>query len=130
MIALAYAHGKGFGEAIFANTKGELCEGATTNVFIVQDGEVLTPSTSSGCLPGITREIVLEILKLNEIPVKETDVPLHLLELASECFITSSTRGVQPIAKVNEHHIRKKSNSLTQQISSLYHKLLLENDDP
>lgn len=130
MIALAHAHKQGYGEAIFANTQGDLCEGATTNVFIVHEGEVLTPSTSSGCLPGITRELVLEICQLNKIPVRETKVPLALLKEASECFLTSSTRGVQPIAKVNVHSKSKKSDSHTQKIINSYHKLFTENDDP
>lgn len=130
MIALEYAHKRGYGEAIFANTQGDLCEGATTNVFIVHDGEVLTPSTASGCLPGITRDIVLDICRLNKITAKETKIPIALLENADECFLSSSTRGVQPIAKVNLHSMSKKSHSLSQQIIKFYHKLLKENDDP
>jgi len=130
MIALAFAHKQGCGEAIFANTQGDLCEGATTNVFIVQDGVVLTPSTASGCLPGITREIVLELCKLNNIGVEETKLPMNLFEEAEECFLTSSTRGLQPIAKVGVKQLSNNSHSLTLEILKFYHKLFIENDDP
>lgn len=130
MIALEYAHNKGYGEAVFTNTQGDLCEGATTNVFIIQDGVVLTPSTGSGCLPGITREIVLELCKLNNIAVEETKIPMALFEKTDECFLTSSTRGVQPIAKIDVKHLSKKSHSMTQQIHNFYHKLFIEIDDP
>lgn len=130
MVALAYAHKQGGGEAIFANTQGDLCEGATTNVFIVQNGVVLTPPTASGCLPGITREIILEICRLNNIAVEETKIPMKLLNEADECFLTSSTRGLQLVARFDDKHFPKKSSSRTQEVLGLYHKLLTENNDP
>src|SRR5436190_13252165 len=60
VVALARAHEAGASEAIFANTRDELCEGTGTNVFVVVGGRLLTPPLSSGCLAGITRELVLE----------------------------------------------------------------------
>ncbi len=130
MVALAYAHKQGGGEAIFANTQGDLCEGATTNVFIVHDDVVLTPSTASGCLPGITRELILELCRLNNIAVEETKIPMKLLNEADECFLTSSTRGLQSVARFDDKHFPKKSNSRTHEVLSFYHKLLTENNDP
>ena len=55
-LALAKAEELDADEAIFANTAGMLCEGTGSNVFVVLDGEVLTPPLSSGCLAGITRD--------------------------------------------------------------------------
>ena len=130
MIALAFAHRHGGGEAIFANTQGDLCEGATTNIFLVNNNCVSTPCLTSGCLPGITRQLVLELCRLNNIAVEETKIPLSLLGEAGESFLTSSTRGVQPIAQVDVKFIPQRSGSLTQKILKLYHKLLTENDDP
>lgn len=130
MLALEYAHSKKFGEAIFANTQGDLCEGATTNIFIIQNEVVKTPPLSSGCLPGITRELVLEICNLNNFVVEESKLPHSLMEQATEGFLTSSTRGVQPIAKINTRRLPVKTNSLTQKITKLFHTLFMENEDP
>ncbi len=57
--ALAYAHERGASEAIFANTRDELCEATGSNVFVVRDGAIATPPASSGCLLGVTRALVL-----------------------------------------------------------------------
>jgi branched-chain amino acid aminotransferase len=58
--AVRSAHECGADEGIFANTRGELCEGAGSNVFVVREGTVLTPPLSAGCLGGITRALLLE----------------------------------------------------------------------
>ena len=59
--ALAVAKEAGAGEAIFANTRGELCEGTGTNVFVVTGGVLRTPPEESGCLLGVTRALILEL---------------------------------------------------------------------
>jgi branched-chain amino acid aminotransferase len=96
VVALRYAHEQGAGEALFANTRGELCEGTGTNVFVVVDDEILTPPLSSGCLAGVTRELVLGLA-----PVTETALPLDVLATADEVFLTSSTRDVHPLTSVD-----------------------------
>lgn len=101
VIALAHAKGKGGTEAIFANTRGELCEGTGSNVFVVVDGVVRTPPLDSGCLAGITRELAIEFARGAGIEVLEEALPLAVLETADEAFLTSSTRDVQPIHAVD-----------------------------
>lgn len=93
VLALARAQEAGAGEAMFANTAGDLCEGTGTNVFYVLDGELCTPTLASGCLAGITRELVLEWYGAREV-----DRPLEQVrERASEVFVTSSLRDAQPV---------------------------------
>jgi branched-chain amino acid aminotransferase len=100
-IALAAAHRLGASEAVLADTQGRLCEGTGSNVFVVVDGVVLTPSLVCGALPGITRDLVL--LWGGEVAeVRETDLPYAVLETADEVFITSSTRDVHPVDRVDE----------------------------
>ncbi len=96
VVALARAHDQGADEAIFANTAGELCEGTGSNVFVVHDGRILTPPLSSGCLAGITRELLIEAADVEERPL-----PLDALARADEAFLTSSTRDVVAIARVD-----------------------------
>lgn len=95
--ALAYAKARGGGEAIFGNLAGNLCEGTGSNIFIVRDGRLFTPTLASGCLAGVTRALVLEWSG-----AEETDLPLSALYSAEEAFLTSTTRDVQPIARVDD----------------------------
>ena len=60
VVALAHAKARGATEALLMNTAGLLCEGTGSNVFVVLDGELVTPPLSSGCLAGVTRALVIE----------------------------------------------------------------------
>lgn len=95
--ALRVAQHGGAGEALFTNTRGELCEGTGTNLFLVIDGRVVTPPVDSGCLAGITRELLMEVFPVTEQPL----VPQHLDD-ADEVFLTSSTRDVQGVSWVDD----------------------------
>jgi branched-chain amino acid aminotransferase len=97
VVALHRAHEQGVSEAVLANTRGELCEGTGTNVFVVIDGQVLTPPLASGCLAGITRELVREWFD-----AKEQALPLDVLRTADEVFLTSSTRNVHPVVQADD----------------------------
>ncbi|MDO4616998.1 MAG: aminotransferase class IV [Lachnospiraceae bacterium] len=79
-------------ERIFLNTRGELTEGSTTNIFFVFDGRLVTPTVSCGLLNGIMRRFVLE-----NFPCKETVLyPEDVLQ-ADECFVTNSLMGIMPV---------------------------------
>jgi len=99
--ALAWAHEQGAAEAIFANTRGDLCEATGSNVFVVHDGRVRTPPGDAGCLLGVTRALVLECATDVGIAVEEVAVPVDALRTADEAFLTSSTREVQAIGRVD-----------------------------
>ncbi|WP_338931039.1 aminodeoxychorismate lyase [Streptomyces netropsis] len=92
VVALARAREHGASEALFANTVGALCEGTGSNVFVVLDGQLHTPPVASGCLPGITRALVVEWTG-----ARETDLPLDILDRAEEVFLTSTLRDVQAV---------------------------------
>ncbi|WEV24477.1 aminodeoxychorismate lyase [Streptomyces sp. 71268] len=95
VVALSAARQQGASEALFANTVGQLCEGTGSNVFLVIDGELHTPPLTSGCLPGITRALVVEW-----VGAKETDLPLSALDDAEEIFLTSTLRDVQAVHRL------------------------------
>lgn len=95
VVALARARDLGASEALFADTRGRLSEGTGSNVFVVMDGQVLTPSLDAGCLAGVTRALVLEWTE-----AVEADLELDVLERADEIFLTSSTRDVQAVDAV------------------------------
>ncbi|MGL5930261.1 MAG: aminotransferase class IV [Dermatophilaceae bacterium] len=101
VVALARAKALGAEEAILANTRGELCEGTASNVFVVTDGVLRTPPLSSGCLAGITRALVLEWCHADGLDIVEEPLPLEVLGQADEVFITSSVRDVYPVSAVD-----------------------------
>ncbi len=102
VVALAYAKARGGVEAVFANTRGELCEGTGSNIFVVLDGTVVTPPADSGLLEGITRELLLEWCLGDGMRVEERPLPLDILRTADEVFITSSTRDVLAVHGVDD----------------------------
>jgi branched-chain amino acid aminotransferase len=98
--ALDAAKSHGFSEAIFCDTSGRLCEGTGSNIFLVKDDQIFTPSQASGLLRGVTRDLVIEWANDSGFVVVERDVDPTELWDADEVFITSSTRDVQPVSQV------------------------------
>lgn len=105
VVALAAAKKEGGTEAIFANTRGELCEGTGSNIFVVVNGEILTPKLECGPLAGITRALTIEWSREAGIPVREDVLPVDVLDSADEVFITSSTRDVQAVHAVGDREL-------------------------
>ncbi|MBN8421938.1 MAG: aminotransferase class IV [Verrucomicrobia bacterium] len=128
--ALALAHGEGAGEAIFANTRDELCEGTGTNIFIVSAGMVKTPPLSSGCLAGVTRALVLEACAAAGIVVEEVTLPIEALHTCEEAFLTSSTRDVHPLARVDQRAMPGVAGAVTQRVAQAFRDFVAGRDDP
>jgi branched-chain amino acid aminotransferase len=125
VVALAHAHDRGAGEAVFANLAGRLCEGTGTNVFVGIGGRLFTPPLSAGCLAGVTRELVLEL-----VDVVEDDLPIGALASADEAFLTSSTRDLQPIRSVDGHLLASCPGPLTSAGMAAFRALVARNVDP
>jgi branched-chain amino acid aminotransferase len=130
VVALRYAHERGSAEAIFANTRGEVCEGTGSNVFYEHDGELVTPPLSAGCLAGVTRELLIEWLATAGMPVRERSLPIDTLRTAQEAFITSTTRNVMPIARVDGSPLPQSPGPLTQQAMTVFEGRAAESPDP
>jgi branched-chain amino acid aminotransferase len=95
------AHEQGFDEVLLLNERGEVCELTSANIFAVHDDRVTTPPLSSGCLPGVTRAVLVELGHVHE----ETLFPADL-ESADEIFVSSTTRGLLPVASIDGLKIR------------------------
>lgn len=128
--ALAAAAERGAGEAIFANTRGELCEGTGTNVFVVRGGRVLTPPASSGCLLGVTRALVLEVAAGLGIDAAEEALALGTLAAADEAFLSSTTREVQAISAVDGVALPAVPGPVTVRLAEAFSALVAGNPDP
>lgn len=88
-------------DAIMVNADGNVAEGATSNLFMVSEGQVSTPSLETGVLAGITRGVVLELSAQAGLPVAETTITPDQLRGAQEVFLTSSVRGVMPVTRLD-----------------------------
>ena len=130
VVALAEARRRGAGEAIFANTRGELCEGTGSNVFLVSGGLLITPPLSSGCLAGVTRALVIELCEREGIVLEEKAVPISSLERAEEAFLTSTTREVQPIREVDGRLISNVPGEVTSRLQRSFRVLMDADLDP
>lgn len=91
---------QGVAEAILVR-EGCVTEGAASNVFAVIAGEIMTPPKSQHLLPGITRDLVIELARKHGMPAVEQDLPLEQFELADEIWLTSSTKEILPVTQLN-----------------------------
>ncbi|WP_254862070.1 aminotransferase class IV [Halovivax gelatinilyticus] len=89
-------------EAILLDHEGRLAEGATSNLFVVDDGVLHTPSTEGPVLPGITRRVVLELADRRGIPTAQGRYEPTVLTDADEVFLTNTTWEVRPVVQVDD----------------------------
>ncbi|KQY25057.1 aminotransferase IV [Cellulomonas sp. Root485] len=108
VVAVAEAYRRGADEAVLANTVGELCEGTASNVFVERDGELVTPPLSSGCLAGITRELLLEWSAAAGLPVREAapgelryEVLDEVADGSAHLMVSGSIRNVSPVVSLD-----------------------------
>jgi branched-subunit amino acid aminotransferase/4-amino-4-deoxychorismate lyase len=116
------AKAAGCDEALFIDSAGLVLEGATSNMFVVKDGEVLTPSLDGRILPGIARARVLQLLKNG----REGAVPAQLLTGADEVFVTNALLGVMPVAAIDQQRYNLNHNPVTKALMEAYRRLQLQ----
>lgn len=102
ILALDHARTCGFDETLFLNSSGSVCEGATSNVFIVRNKRVLTPSLDSGCLPGVMRSVIIGLVGKMGLTCVETPLERMDLENSDEIFLTSAIRGPVPVSRLDQ----------------------------
>jgi len=102
ILAVREAQARGCDEPLLLNQEGYLAEGASTNVFVVMEGALLTPPLSAGILAGITREVVIELAAGLGVPCHQKPLHLDTLLGADEAFMTSTTREIVPVRQVDD----------------------------
>lgn len=90
----------GAGEGLLLHD-GHINEGTASNVFAVIDGQIITPAKSHAILPGITRDLLLELAIAHKMPALEAPIPVDKLDQISELWVTSSTREIRPITELD-----------------------------
>lgn len=111
-------------EALMLNHKGEVAECTGDNIFLVSQGELLTPPIDAGILEGITRDAVIELAQEAKIPVRQIPLTKHDVYVADECFLTGSAAEVIPVVKVDSRVIGDgKPGPITLDLTERFHRL-------
>ena len=124
ILARREARAAGADEAILLNERGFLCEGSTSNIFLVSQGEVITPNEESGCLPGVTRQTVIELGRDLGIKLAQREVSLEELLHADEAFLTNSIMELMPLAEVNDRRIGR--GKVTERLMQAYKEAVVK----
>jgi len=111
------ARGRGFEDMVLLNEHRCVAECSATNLFFVHGGRVSTPAQNSGCLAGVSRQILLEMGSSSGVPVAEADITIEEMWAADEVFISSTTREVQPVSCIENHEYKPAPGPVTERLA-------------
>lgn len=119
----------GYDEGIMLNTDGMVAESSAENIFIANNGSMITPPTTAGALAGITRNTILEIAKQNEIKCEIANITRDELYIADEVFLTGTAAGVKPVIEIDKRTIGDgKTGVMTKELQRLYEQIVRGKD--
>jgi len=119
------AQSEGFDEVLLLNEHGRVAECTSANIFAVSGGEVATPPVSEGCLPGITRQVLIEEVRVPGIRFVERSLTLDELCQADEVLITSTTRGLLPVREIAGRELNRR-HAVSELLSRAFRTFLSE----
>jgi branched-chain amino acid aminotransferase len=111
-------------EIIMVDDEGNFLEGLSSNFFVISHGEIWT--AEKGVLPGITREIVLQCIRELQIQLRLEGFPLERLDEIEEAFITSATRGILPVRKIDQYNVPNTPGPVTTTLSTRFQQKISE----
>ncbi len=121
ILALREARARGADEVVMLNHAGEVTEAAVSNIGFVRGGEVLTPPLTAGILGGITRELLLtDVAAAAGIPAREATIRPGDFGKIDECFLLSTTKDITPVAAIDEHTFKVRSDSVTARLKASF----------
>ena len=102
---------------VLLNEDGCVAECTAANLFFVHNGRVSTPAQNSGCLAGVSRQILLEVGSSSGVPIAEGDLTVEEIWAADEVFISSTTREVQPVSCIENHEYKPAPGPVTKRLA-------------
>ena len=112
---------RGFAEGIALSTDGTVSEGAGENLFVIRDGRIMTPPSTSSILTGITRDTIMQLIRRQGLTVEERSIPREALYLADEMFFTGTAAEITPIRSVDNIEIGAgRRGPITEQLQSAF----------
>ena len=120
----------GYDEAIMLNSNGKVAEGSAENIFILKDGQIITPPLTSGILEGITRDSVIQIIEENGGYVVESDIDREDLYTADEVFMVGTAAEVKSVAQIDRVKISNgKPGKITKALQKSFTDVTMGKDD-
>jgi len=129
-LAKTEAHDNGFDEAIMLTSDGHVSEGTGENIFLVINGQLVTPTVDQSILIGITRDAVIKLAK-NELGIDTIERPIDRGELymAEECFLTGTAAHITPVSEIDCRLIGNgKVGKITKKLQKLYSDVIRGNN--
>lgn len=125
VLARTEAAEMGFDEALLLDNNGNVCEGTGENIFMVRDGQISTPTTTSNILRGITRETVISLIKDRNMDFNERSISRGELYTCEEAFFTGTAAEVVPILSVDRKAVGKgEPGPITMELQREYSKVV------
>jgi branched-chain amino acid aminotransferase len=114
-LAIQFAKDNGFDDAIILNSRGNICEASSSNLFMVQKGVLFTPALSQGCVAGTKRRELLDILPSLGFQVEETIITKEMIFEVEEIFLTNAIRPIRPVICIdNTYYSRELTGMLVR----------------
>jgi branched-chain amino acid aminotransferase len=117
---LEQAHAEGFDDVLLLNECGHIAECTSANVFLVRGGKVVTPPLSTGCLPGVTRDVLREVVPQAGFELREENLAPEDLSSAAEVFISSTTREVAAVGSIDSQWVFNAPGKITTTIEDCF----------
>ncbi len=116
VLASIYKKEEGLDDCLLVNSQNRIAEGISSNVFMVKDGQIVTPPLSEGCVAGVMRSHVLDIMQENDIDYRVAPILLEDLFQADEIFLTDSVKGIR---WVGSYKVKRFELNVAQQLTDL-----------
>lgn len=129
VLAKREAMSSGYDEAIMLTENGRVSDGSGENIFIVDNGELITPPLHDGVLKGITRQSIIEIAEEMSIPVKERSILRDEVYTADEVFLTGTAAEVTPVINIDRRQVGKGPGPLTTELRSAFFNIVHGKDE-
>lgn len=128
LLCLREARSEGSDDVVMLNQAGEITESSTSNIFFVDHGRVITPPLSSGILGGVTRQLLLyRIERPDGVLIMERPVDASELDSFDECFLTSTTKDIVPVAALDGHRFKTGRDTVTRRLKRAFVEYLERN---
>jgi branched-chain amino acid aminotransferase len=119
-LAIQFAKDNGFDDALILNSRGNICEASSSNLFMVQKGVLFTPALSQGCVAGTKRRELLEILPGLGFQIEETIITKEMVFEMEEIFLTNAIRGIRPVICIdNTYYSRELTGTIIRLLTEV-----------
>ncbi len=112
MLVIQHAKDNGFDDAVFLNSRGNICETSSSNIFMIQKGVLFTPALNQGCVAGTKRRELLEKLPQLGFQIEETIITKDMVFEMEEVFLTNAIRGIMPVICIDNTYFSRELTSM------------------